>query len=168
MLERGQQFKSALERSQNEIRFHKARFAGAVDLRFELPRILVRAPRENHRMPVAEEFDEFFRGSRSAPHFAGIGNDPERAENIMGIVGALPGDDALVNDVVGFADLELRALDEIREVAFKEWQIAVSLPRQSVRERMRSERGPQILKEDQAIRVIRGASFRSLPARTAR
>jgi hypothetical protein len=42
-------------------------------------------------------------------------------------LGALPGNDALVNDIVCLADIELRAFNEVRKIALEERQIGVAL-----------------------------------------
>src|SRR5258705_13101059 len=82
MLKRGKQFKPAVERSQHKVRFNENCFARPIDLRFELPWILIAPSREDHGMTVAEEFNELFRISGAALHFAGLGNDPKSAKNV--------------------------------------------------------------------------------------
>ena len=105
MLERLKQLEPAVERSDHKVRFNESRFARSIDLRFELTRILIGPSCDDHRMTVAEEFNELFRVSGGALQFAGIGNNPIGSYNIMSILGALPGNDALVNDIVCLADI---------------------------------------------------------------
>ena len=107
----------------------------SIDLQFELARILVGSSREDHGVPVAEELDQLLRVSGGTGHFAGIRNDPKSPQNIMGIIGAFPGK-PLINDVIGLSDVELRAFDEIRKVAFEERQMGVALFCQSIRKRV--------------------------------
>ncbi len=109
-----------VECSGYQVRCHEDCGAGAVVGQLELARALVGTDFHDRGVPCLEQADKRGTVMRRAVHLFGVGDDAPRTEHVMGILGALVGDDAAKHNVGGLLDGELGALDEAREICLKE------------------------------------------------
>lgn len=76
-------------------------------------------------MAATKGFDELLERRRDPHHLGPVGDDPERPEDVVRILGTVLGNSTIEDDRRGFLDLELGALDEVREVGLEEWEITL-------------------------------------------
>ena len=88
------------------------------------------------------------------PHLRRVGDDLVGAQNVMGIIRSLLGDDAIIDDLIGLPDFEFGPLDEIREIALEKGKIGIPRPCAPCREMMGCQMSPQMLEKFQTIGIV--------------
>ncbi len=74
-------------------------------------------------MALPQKREELFGVTGDPGHLVRVVDDRERASNVVGIRGTVGGIPPLHDDAAGLLELELRALDEVREVRLEEGEL---------------------------------------------